>query len=55
MTEVTVSGFRFLGHSLAHLGPIVPMEGVPFYVGGLHVLAPEDLLEGALDRRRTGA
>ena len=54
VTEVTVSSFCLLGHSLPHLGAIVPVEGVTLYVGGLHVLAPEDLLEGALDRRRTG-
>jgi hypothetical protein len=55
MTEVLVALVRFLGHVGAHFGAIVTVESVAFDEGRNDILATENLLEGPLDGRRTGA
>src|SRR5271165_4773411 len=55
MAEVLVAAVRLLGHLCAHLGAVVAMEGVALDIGRLHVLAPEDVFERLLDRRRAGS
>ena len=55
VTEVLVALVQFLGHAGAHFNAIVTVKGVAFDVGRDDILAAENLLEGSLDGRRTGA
>ena len=51
---VVACSFRFRDCD-GHFRPVVPVEGVTFEVGGANAFASKDLVEGVLDRGRSGA
>ncbi len=55
MAEVIVALRLGRGHGLFHLLAVVAVIGVAFDGDRLDAFAPEDLLEGVLDRRGAGA
>ena len=55
VAEVAVARGLGLLHLLAHLGAVVAVEGIALDDRGVDQLAPEDPLEGRLDRARARA